>query len=100
MRAEPLIIVAIFDAKPGREADLEIALRAMPGPSRLEIGCLNYDLHRDRTDPRRFFFHETWTTVEDHQAHLQTPHVRHLLSLTPDLLAEPIVELKGERVYL
>jgi quinol monooxygenase YgiN len=98
MGAEPLTVVAIFRAKPGREADLETALRAMPAPTRLEIGCLNYDLHRVPSDPGRFFFHENWTTVDDHRAHMQTPHVKRLLSLTPDLLAEPILEFKGERL--
>ena len=98
MQDEPLTIVAIFQAKPGREAHLEAALRAMPVPTRLEAGCIEYDLHQVRADPGRYFFHETWTTADHHRAHLNTPHVRHLLSLTPDLLAEPVVELRGTRL--
>jgi quinol monooxygenase YgiN len=98
MSAEPLTVVAVFRAKPGREADLESALRAMVAPTRLEIGCMNYDLHRVPSEAGRFFFHENWTTEDDHRAHLQTRHVKRLLSLTPDLLAEPILELKGERL--
>ncbi len=61
-------------------------------------GCLNYDLHRSDDDPGMFFFHETWATADDHRAHLDTQHVRHLLAIAPDLLLEPIRGLKGRRI--
>ena len=98
MDPRPLTIVAMFRARPGQEEALADALRAMPTPTRLERGCLNYDLHRSNDDPRLFFFHETWASVDDHRAHLDTGHVRHLLTITPDLLLEPIRELKGTRL--
>ena len=70
----------------------------MLAPTRVEAGCLNYDLHRSDDDPGLFFFHETWASADDHRAHLDTLHVRHLLTLTPDLLLEPIRELKARRI--
>ena len=57
---------------------------------------LNYDLHRSDDCPG--LFHETWATADDHRAHLDTTHVRHLLAITPALLLEPIHELKGSRI--
>ena len=93
-----LTVVAIFRARPDREGALSTALRAMLAPTRREAGCLHYDLHRADDDPGLFFFHETWASADDHRAHLDTQHVRHLLMITPDLLLEPIRELKGRRI--
>jgi quinol monooxygenase YgiN len=95
--AGPLTVVAVFRARPGEELALGAALRAMLPPTRTEHGCLNYDLH-EGNEPGLFYFHETWTSEAHHRAHLDTAHVRHLLEVTPELLLEPIVELKGRRI--
>lgn len=98
MEPAPLTVVAIFRAGPGHEMALGAALRAMLAPTRKEVGCLTYDLHTSDDDPGLFFFHETWQSADDHRAHLDTPHVRHLLEISPDMLLEPIRELKGRYV--
>ena len=98
MEPGPLTVVAIFRARPAKELALGTALQAMLQPTREEAGCMNYDLHQAEDDPGSFFFHETWASADHHRAHLDTPHVRHLLALTSDLLAEPIREFKGRRV--
>jgi quinol monooxygenase YgiN len=98
MDPERLTIVAVFRARAGSEDALREALSALPGPTRDEIGCLNYDLHDSPEERGLFFFHETWETAEHHRAHLATSHIRHLLTVTPDLLAEPIREYRGRRI--
>ena len=98
MDRNPLTVVAVFHARPGAEGALAAELEAMLEPTRRESGCVNYDLHAAIDDPGLFFFHETWTSSADHQAHLLTGHVRHLLSVAPDLIDEPIRELKGSRI--
>lgn len=98
MGAEPLTVVAIFRARPGHEAALREALEAMLAPTRDEPGCVNYDLHVSADDAALFFFHETWRSADDHQAHLRTRHVRHLLEVVPAMLLEPISELKARRI--
>ena len=98
MDSSRLVVVAIFRAREGREQALSTALQEMLAPTRAEAGCLNYDLHHSYDDPRLFFFHETWASADDHRAHLDTQHVRHLLEITPQLLLEPIRELKGRRI--
>ena len=95
MDSSQVVVVAIFRARAGREQALSTALQAMLAPTRLESGCLNYDLHRSNDDLGLFFFHETWVSADDHRVHLDTEHVRHLLEITPKLLLEPIRELKG-----
>jgi len=55
-------VVATFEARPGKEIELRNALVGLVAPTRQEAGCLNYDLHVSTEDPRRFLFHENWTT--------------------------------------
>ena len=98
MDPPPLTIVAIFRARPGCELDLEQALRALVPPTQKESGCLNYDLHASLDEPGLFYFHETWRSADDHIAHLGTPHVKHILAISPELLREPIRELRGRRL--
>jgi len=98
MDPTPLTVVAVFRARPGHEAPLRAALLAMLEPSRREAGCLNYDLHSSDVDRALLFFHETWRSADEHRNHLDTPHVRHLLAITSNLLLEPIREFKGGRI--
>ena len=72
-------VVATFQARPGREADLRAALIGLVGPTRLEAGCLNYDLHQSPDDPAKFMFHENWTSNALLDAHLQSDHIKALL---------------------
>jgi quinol monooxygenase YgiN len=97
MDAQPLTLVAIFRVRPGQEAALDAALHALVGPTLAEPGCLSYDLHRSIEDPAVWFFTETWTTREAHQAHDLTAHVASFRAAAPELLAEPMLLLKGVR---
>lgn len=96
--SDRLVVVAVFRARTGSEAELCSRLGAMVAPSHAETGCVRYDLHRVDTDQTMFFFHEIWLTAADHATHLQTPHVERLLADTRDLLAEPITEYRGTRI--
>jgi quinol monooxygenase YgiN len=98
MNQDPFVVIAVFRARPGREQALAAALQQMCVPSRDEPGCINYDLHASAVDAGEYFFHETWASADHHRVHLDSPHVRHLLAITPDMLSEPIAEFKGTRV--
>ncbi len=72
----PLTIVAVFEAKTGREEELALALQNLVAPTRAETGCLNYDLHRDLEMPGRFLFYENWETRPHWEAHMESDHLR------------------------
>jgi len=74
--AEPLTVVATLEAKPGQEAALEQALRALLLPTRAEQGCVTYDLHRSAETPGLFVFHETWSSRPLWEAHMRSPHLQ------------------------
>jgi quinol monooxygenase YgiN len=70
-----IAVVAISVAKPGYEEPLHAALEGIVAPSRAEQGALQYDLHRDLREPRRFVFYERWESEEALAAHAQSAHI-------------------------
>jgi quinol monooxygenase YgiN len=92
-----LTVVAVFQARPGRNDDLRDALVAMLAPTRAENGCIRYDLHRSRGVEGQWFFDEIWASAAHHATHRETPHVQALLALGGDLYDAPITEYKGDR---
>ena len=65
-------------------------LLALVEPTRSENGCLNYDLHQDTEDSSLFMFYENWTSKQDLDKHLQSPHLQALRAKAEGLFAEPI----------
>ena len=86
-----LIVIASAKARPGREADLERALREVGGPTRQQPGCVEFALHRRQDDRTTLIGFERWASAEAHGRHLQGAHVARLLGQMADLLAEPPV---------
>jgi quinol monooxygenase YgiN len=82
-------VVATFQARPGKEAELKKALISLVAPTHKEAGCLNYDLHQSPEDPGKFLFHENWTTRAALDAHLQNDHIKALLPRMDDLCVSP-----------
>lgn len=79
MSSKTVTVIATFQAKPGKEAELQQALTSLVAPTRKEAGCINYDLHILPGSPGRFLFHENWTTKAALDAHLKNDHIQQLL---------------------
>ena len=94
MSAKTITVVATFEAKPGKEAELQQALIGLVAPTRQEAGCLNYDLHVLPEEPAKFLFHENWTSKAHLDAHLQSAHIKALLPRVPELaVAKPEIKI-------
>ena|SRR5271154_3668022 len=85
MGAKTIAVVATFQAKPGKEAELKKALISLVAPTRKEAGCINYDLHVSQEDSAEFLFHENWTSKAHLDAHLKNTHIQVLLPRLNDL---------------
>jgi quinol monooxygenase YgiN len=85
MSEKIVTVIATFQARPGKEADLRAALTGLVAPTRKEAGCLNYDLHQSPENPGKFLFHENWTSKALLEAHLQSPHLKALLPQIDEL---------------
>ena len=83
-----LTVVATFEARPGKEAELRAALIGLVAPTRKEAGCINYDLHISTESPAKFLFHENWIGKPALEAHMLTPHIQALLPRVGELCLE------------
>lgn len=89
MTGKEVVVAAVIRAKQGRESDLERELRALIPPTRVEAGCINYDLHRSVDDRAVFLFHETWKSREDLERHLKTDHIASFMRNVETILDQP-----------
>jgi quinol monooxygenase YgiN len=80
-----ITVVATFQARPGKEAELKQSLISLVAPTRQEAGCLNYDLHVSSEDPAKFLFHENWTSKAHLDAHLNNTQIQALLPRLDEL---------------
>ena len=94
MSAKTITVVATFQARPGKEAELKTALIGLVAPTRKENGCINYDLHILPEDPAKFLFHENWTSKAALDAHLANTHIQALLPRVDGLcVAAPEIKI-------
>ncbi len=70
-----LDVVAHIQAAPGEEALVREVLESYVAPTRLEEGCLRYDLFIDNDDPSKFTFLEEWTSAEALHKHSLSAHL-------------------------
>lgn len=70
-----LTIVANIIAKKGQVELVKSELIKLIEPTRLEEGCIDYELHQDNENPAHFVFLENWTSRELLQKHLQSEHI-------------------------
>ena len=65
-----------FIAKEGCEEDLKVLLEMMVIPSKMEDGCLDYNIYQYKENPRKFMAVETWESEEALNGHKNSPHYK------------------------
>lgn len=95
-QSKEIVVLARAKAKPGKEADLERALRDVAQPTRAQRGCLQFELYWSVQDPATITAIERWSSEEDHMRHMQGDHVKTLIARFDGILAAPpeIVSMK------
>ena len=83
-----LSVIAEMQAQEGKEALVRAELEKMAATTRLEEGCVQYDLHEDTARPGHFLFYENWTTPEALTAHSKSAHIQAFRAQAPELLVE------------
>jgi (4S)-4-hydroxy-5-phosphonooxypentane-2,3-dione isomerase len=69
-----VVLAVTWTAKQGRDAEVSALLSKLTEESRKEPGCVMYQVHRHRTDPRRFFIYEQYKDDAALEAHRSAPH--------------------------
>jgi quinol monooxygenase YgiN len=83
--SNPVKIVAILTAKPGKADALKTLIDGMVGPSRAEPGNLRYDVWREKAEPNRLVLDELYASDEAVAAHRAAPHFQDYVSKIGDI---------------
>ena len=75
MTNQKLTIVARILVKEGKRELVKAELLKLIDVTKIEEGCINYDLHQDNENQNLFLFYENWETRELWQAHMNNPHL-------------------------
>jgi quinol monooxygenase YgiN len=84
--SDPITVIARYEAKVGQQARLRKELQNLVTLTRAEPGCILYDLHESPENPLRFAFYETWRSQADLDAHLETPHLKAIVKIAPEIV--------------
>lgn len=69
-----VVLAVTWVAKVGQEAEVAEVLAKLTAEARKEPGCVMFQVHRHRTEPRRFFIYEQYTDDAALETHRNTPH--------------------------
>jgi autoinducer 2-degrading protein len=69
-----LVLAVTWMAKLGHESDVAVIFEKLTTESRNEPGCLMYQVHKHKTDPRRFFIYEQYKDDAALEAHRTSSH--------------------------
>jgi (4S)-4-hydroxy-5-phosphonooxypentane-2,3-dione isomerase len=69
-----VVLAVTWMAKVGHEADVAALFEKLTEQSRKEPGCAMYQVHRHKTEPRRFFIYEQYRDDAALEAHRTAPY--------------------------
>jgi len=69
-----VVLAVTWMAKAGRETEVAALFQKLTDYSRQEPGCVMYQVHRHKTEARRFFIYEQYKDDAALEAHRTAPH--------------------------
>ena len=69
-----VVLAVTWMAKVGHETEVATLFEKLTEQSRKELGCAMYQVHRHKTEPRRFFIYEQYKDDAALEAHRTAPH--------------------------
>ena len=69
-----VVLAVTWLAKAGRESEVAEVFAKLTEESRKEPGCVMYQVHRHKTEPRRFFIYEQYKDDAGLEGHRAAPH--------------------------
>jgi quinol monooxygenase YgiN len=69
-----VVLAVTWMAKVGHEAEVAALFEKLTAQSRKEPGCAMYQVHRHKTEPRRFFIYEQYKDDAALEAHRAAAH--------------------------
>jgi quinol monooxygenase YgiN len=93
------VVGVTVTVKPEAVEEFVVAMRDNARNSRLEPGCLRFDVLRAEDDPTRFFLYEVYKSKEAFGAHQQTEHYLRWRQTVADWMAQPRQGIRYRNVY-
>ena len=93
-----LFIFVRFHARPGKENEVEEALRDVLPPTRGEAGCSNIHAFRSIRDPQVFYIHSRWADEAAFEKHALLPHTVRFVERVEPLLDHSIEAQRCELI--
>ncbi|MGC6424142.1 MAG: putative quinol monooxygenase [Lentimonas sp.] len=81
-----LTIVATIIAKPDSIDLVKAELEKLIAPTRVEVGCIQYDLHQNNHNPAHFLFFENWENRDFWQMHMNNQTLKNFIANTDGAL--------------
>ena len=94
----PLHVVVDIAVRADRLSQWLALIAYHAGQSRLELGCLRFDVHRAVGLPCRYALHETWAGAAALDSHRRTPHYARWRAEIGDIEAAPRTHVEYETV--
>ena len=69
-----VVLAVTWMAKTGRESEVATLFEKLTAESRKEPGCIMYQVHKHKTEARRFFIYEQYKDDAALEAHRATAH--------------------------
>lgn len=92
-----ITLVAALSAKPGKEMELETALKSILPQVEAEEGTLQYVLHRSTKEPGKFLLYEKYADKAALDFHGSTPYLKEMFKQAANLLSEkPTISIYEE----
>ena len=85
-----LFIFARFHAQPGREAEVEEALRDLLKQARRDEGCLGIHAFQDIQDERLYLMHSRWRDEPAFERYVARAHVVRFIEKVEKLVDRPV----------
>jgi quinol monooxygenase YgiN len=76
----PYCIIAKHRAAPGQGEALVTRMLEDLEATRSEIGCLQFHIHRDRSDPDLIFIYEVWRSIAALKSHFGEAYVQRFVA--------------------
>lgn len=83
-----LTVIANIKAHTDKIDLVKTELRKLIDVTRVEKGCINYDLHQDNENLAHFLFYENWETRDLWQTHMNNQHLADYLAATEGAVEE------------
>jgi len=96
MKEQKLTIVAQLEVKSEQLEFVKNELFKLVSATRLEEGCVVYDLNQDLKNPNSFLIYELWESRALWERHMQSNHLAAYREATADALSQfSVQEMEG-----